>query len=140
MVTKQEAMEAFEKFEPEVIWMSNEEIEEEKSRTLTQNAAFHAMLTEIAMECQVKGITSEKFEKRMFKDGVPMTPGMMKEYSKRVSGIMFNEDKTHKLNREQLSELALAIRDAVRSAFDIYVEFGDEPPMMNSMVNSEGSK
>lgn len=60
-ITRDEALEAFAQFDPEIYCMSNDEIEQEKQRTYLQNRSMHKWIKQVADELRRQKVDMRDF-------------------------------------------------------------------------------
>lgn len=125
MITKDDLVDAFSQFEPEVVCMTNEEYEEAKKlRTHAQNDALHAMFRDIATECQVTGQGVKVFTEKMLKQDFPVTEDFVKTIYKDIMEKLYGVRSTTKLSKKQFSEMTEIFQEAVKQRLGIHVGFG----------------
>lgn len=107
--------------------------DDEKQRTLLQNAALHKDFASTAKVCNDNGITAASLF-AIPREGSPVTLELVKEFWHNVLVTMGLPPKTSKLTTKQVTE----IREGIERAFATrrYVDIGDFPSMESLMRQS----
>ena len=121
-ITREEALEAFAQFDPEIYCMSNEEIEQEKQRTGQQNKAEHLWFRQVAQKLNDAGYSVN--DKQVLKLDMDFTEYVVKEYMfKKIANAMFGKDSTAKLTKEETSQAIDQLHRLLAENFGVYCPF-----------------
>lgn len=102
MITKDEALEAFSMFEPEIFVMSEDEIKKHKQRTIQQNRSMHKWFTLVAEELRRQQVDMRDFiSKPIYAD-----EHIVKEHIwKRLLKDVYHKDSTTKQTTVESMEI-----------------------------------
>lgn len=129
MITRDEALEAFSQFDPEIYCMSNDEIEQEKQRTRQQNKALWKYLTLLAEAMDDAGLDMREAI------SVPIQPtkdNVKSEMWDRVMTALYPDiDSSTKLSTTKIQDVYENLNRFTGQKFGISIDWpSSEPPLI----------